>query len=265
MKVGEHEKTDKPKPCMCDSPVAYMVTYERPGLLSLAVDSFLETTRGQVDLNVLDDGSMSADKSEELMRVARRGIYVRRLEHRGFARMWHAALMDARLERNGYDSIIMLEDDIIFARGWLEVLQAMQRGIGVLGHAQGLTTCFRPHESPQSALVDLGGVRAYQSMAHTWHVNMLPIEVLERMDVFEEALAEVEKSKSRHGLDVYYTGLLAHRLSRVSFISEQSWVAHTGTRRSIVKGQGYRECRHCGINPVTELQEMGFTNGSKGV
>ena len=188
------------------------------------------------------------------MHVARRGIYVQRLTHRGFAEMWRAAFEMARNESTpDWDSLILLEDDLMFAKGWLETLQAMQRGIASLGLKQGMTSCFRPHRKPQGVVVNLDGVEAYQSMGHSWHVNMVPKAVLGRMDVFEEALSQVKGSKSGQGIDLYYPGLLSHRLGLTSFVSMQSWVAHRGVDKSVVRDQGYLACQHPGVNLVEEL------------
>ena len=259
MKVGEHPVPDnRPKGCPCENPVAFMITHERPGLLSMAVDSFLETTRGQTPLVVFDDGSTSADKSEELTRVGRRGVRVDGLTHCGFIGTWSRILKMARNYERVHDSIIMLEDDIIFAKGWVDILQRMQRGIAELGFKQGMTSCFMPHDKPQSPVRSLQGVDAYQSMAHTWHCNMMPLEVLEDWHVFEEAAASARESAKKsvrgNGLDVYYVGGLAHRLRRVSFVSTSSWVKHVGVGSSLVEGQGFGSCLNQGTNLVEELR-----------
>lgn len=256
MKVGEHSKVDdKPAICKCEKTIAMMLTYNRAGLLTGTVGSFLETTP-EIPLLVFDDGSDAAGKTAELECIRECGIQVFELPHSGFAESWLRAFKFVRGAYEGYDSVIMLEDDLIFAEGWANILRRMQVGIGQRGFKQGMTTCFRPHENAQSAIIDLNGVRAYQSMAHTWHANMMPFDILQNMDVIEESVKEVRESKSKLGLDVYMVGNIAHKLNRVSFVSEESWVAHTGVNDSIVAGQGYRSCRHSGVNLVKELERF---------
>ena len=257
MKVEDYIATrqvEKPKGCPCEKPVALMLTYKRPGLLLGAVESFLKTADG-IPLHVFDDGSEDGVKDVELNCVEEYGVKVHVMLHRGFALSWLNMLKLVKETMKDYDSVVMLEDDIVFAKGWLDVLVRMQKGINELGMKQGMTTCFRPHERPQSAIVDLQGVKAYQSMAHTFHANMMPMEILDRMDVLEQSVDEAVKSKMGHGIDVYWVGNLAHRLNRVSFISEQSWVAHVGIKRSLVEAQGFGPCRHSGVNLVKELEE----------
>ncbi len=257
MKVGEHRTQRKPEGCLCERPVALMLTHERPGLLLATVKKFWDTTEG-VPLHVFDDGSQSEEKKEELRVVEKMGALVIRMPHQGFARSWHAILPSAKITFDWkYDSMVMLEDDIVFASGWLETLQKMQRGIIARGLKQGCVSCFRPHVEPQSTPVDLNGVEAYQSMAHTWHANLVPMEVFEQLDVLDESVCEVMGSRRGLGLDVYFIGNLAHRLQRISFVSMQSWVAHVGYDSSVVKEQGFGSCEHPGVNLVGELSALG--------
>jgi hypothetical protein len=257
MKVGEHEKIPKSPACEFKKPVALVLTYNRPGLLIGTVRSFLETTKG-VPLHVFDDGSEVENKSFELQTLeGLEGVKVHRLPHQGFVASWRAAFTLAKAIGQ-FDSVVALEDDIVFARGWLDVLKNMQAGIANRGFQQGLVSCFMPHEHPQSEVVDLNGVMAYQSMAHTFHVNLMPMVVFDRMDVFDEAAGLVRASRKGHGLDVYWVGMLAHRLSRVSFVSCQSWVAHVGFESTVEK-QGFGPCKHSGNNLVPELKS--FTKG----
>lgn len=263
MKIEDYIKNREPvvvPRCECKSPVALMLTYNRPGLLIGSVNSFLDTAPG-VPLYVLDDGSDDHNKVVELDCVSKaKGVTVCRMPHRGFARSWLEILRTIRNQSGVFDSVITLEDDIMFAPGWVDVLKKMQNGIADKGYLQGMTTCFRPHENIQSQLVDLRGVNAYQSMAHTFHVNMFPMVLLDRLDVLEESVEESLKSKSHHGIDVYWVGNVSHRLGRVSFVSEQSWVAHVGFT-SVVKKQGFIACMHGGINPVAGLEK--FAEGWK--
>ena len=267
MKIEDYIKNRVPvvvPRCECEKPIALMLTYNRAGLLLGAVNSFLETTK-DIPLYVFDDGSDEQGKKTELDCIGEIGGRVRvyRMKHSGFAKSWLDILKvvhDNKQEFDKYDSVITLEDDIVFAKGWLDVLKKMQAGIADLGHLQGMATCFRPHDNIQSELVDLGGVKAYQSMAHTFHVNMFPMAVLDRFDVLEQSVKESLESKSKHGIDVYWVGNLGHRLGRVSFVSEQSWVAHVGFD-SIVKKQGHMACLHGGVNPVKSLEK--FAEGWK--
>jgi hypothetical protein len=250
MKVGEHPKMEKPEVCEFKNPIALVLTYNRAGLLIGTVKSFLETV-SNVPLHVFDDGSESAAKHSELD-CLEDVVKVHRLPHCGFVESWRAIFRFVRA-LNCYDSVITLEDDIVFAKGWLDVLKSMQAGIADLGLLQGMTSCFRPHSEPQSQLIDLRGIRAYQSMAHSFHVNLMPIEVVNREDVFDESAKEVISSKSGKGLDVYWVGNISHRLHRCSFVSEQSWVAHIGFE-SVVSKQDYGACRHPGFELVPELK-----------
>jgi hypothetical protein len=155
----------------------------------------------------------------------------------------------------GYDSVITFEDDIVFADGWLDVLKKMQAGVAEKGLLQGMVTCFRPHSEMQSSKFDLKGVTAYQSFSHTFQVNLMPKAVIDGLDIFDEAAAEVAKSRTGKGLDVYWVALLAHRLHRVSFVCEQSWAAHVGFE-SVVDKQGYMSCGYAGVNLVPELKRF---------
>ena len=253
MKVGEHKKMAKPEPCEFKNPVALVMTYNRLGFLSGVVDTFFETTEG-VPLHVFDDGSDNPCKRLELQGMEDL-VTVHKQEHKGLVGAWREALEFARKNLRDHDSLILLEDDIRLGKGWLDVLKKMQTGIADLGYLQGMTSCFRPHKEPQSPVVDLKGVKAYQSMAHGFQVNLMPMAVLDRMDVFEEAAVNVAASKSGKTLDVYWVGNLAHRLNRVSFVSMQSWVAHIGFE-SIMLQQGLGACRCAGFDLVPELRKF---------
>jgi len=256
VKVGEHrQKKKKPKGCSCERPAAMMVTHERPGFLMATVTSFL-VTAPDTHLYVFDDGSETKEKLTELNTVKSLGVEVVKFPHRGFAETWLDAFRYAKENFVAYDSLVMLEDDIVFAQGWLDVLAKMQRGIAELGFKQGFTSCLRPHLRPQSNVVELNGVEAYQSMAHTWHVNMVPFELVEKINIIEDSVKEVKKSTRGLGLDVYLVGNLAHRLKRVSFVAMQSWVGHMGFNHSLVASQGFGSCKHPGVNLVEELQSL---------
>lgn len=251
MKVGEHPK-HKTEVCEFKKPVALVLTYNRTGLLTGTVNSFLNTT-SCIPLHIFDDGSDSDTKHLELG-ILENLAKVHRLPHAGLAQSWRTAF-ELIYKMGVYDSVIMLEDDIVFAKGWLDVLRDMQAGIAGMGLLQGMTTCFRSHSVPQMPLVSLNGVRAYQSMAHGFQVNLMPMAVLGRLDIFDEAAEMMEFCKKKTGqcLDIYWVGLLSHRLHRVNFVSEQSWVAHIGFE-SMVGKQGFGNCRHPGFELVPELK-----------
>ena len=263
MRMEDRERLPAIESCPCENPVALMLTHERPGLLTQTVASFWNTTCA-VPLYLFDDGSQDPRKLGELKLVGATGVKVQRLPPMGFAKAWLEILRFAKDNLSRYDSLVLLEDDLIFARGWLETLQAMQKGITGIHLGQGMVSCFRPHDSPQTAVVDLGGVEAYQSMAHTFHVNLMPMSVLRHFEVIEESVEEVLATSRGLGLDVYLVGNLAHRLKRVSFVSMQSWVAHIGTN-SVVEGQGFGPCRHVGFNLVPELEQLAERWRERGV
>jgi hypothetical protein len=253
MKMEDRER-QKVASCPCERPVALMLTHERPGTLLATVGSYWRTC--DMPLYVFDDGSKDPEKLGELGLVKATGATVCMLGHTGFARSWLDIFQYARENLTEYDSLVLLEDDLQFAEGWLETLQAMQKGIAGLGLGQGMVSCLMPHNEPQSAVVDLGGVKAYQSMAHTFQVNMMPFEILDSFEVIEESVKEVLETRSGHGLDIYLVGNLAHRLNRQSFVSTSSWVAHVGID-SVVEGQGFGSCRTAGTNLVPELAKIG--------
>ena len=253
MKMKDRER-DVVTGSPCERPVALMLTYERPGSLLATVGSYWKTC--DVPLYVFDDGSQDPQKQGELRLVEAAGAHVMRMKHKGFARSWLEILRYARKNLTYFDSLVLLEDDLMFADGWLETLQAMQRGITAHGLKQGMVSCLMPHDKPQGALMSLSGVEAYQSFGHTFQVNMMPWEVLKRFEVIQESVDEVLATRSGHGLDIYLVGNLAHRLKRMSFVSTSSWVAHVGID-SIVESQGFGSCRHCGNNLVPELERIG--------
>ena len=252
MKVGEHPREFKPR-STCEHPVALMITHERPGMLSATVDSFLAATPG-VPLAVFDDGSASDEKRSELDSLPARGVTVFSLPRQGFIQTWRMVLLGMKdFITKACDSVVLLEDDLRFAPGWLDVLATMQAGAQDRGLQAGAMTCLRVHHEPQAPVVDLDGVKAYQSMMHGFQVNLVPREALERSDVIEESIKQAEASE--HGLDVHLWGNMSHRLGRTNFMSEQSWVAHVGAQ-SIVEGQGYKSFAHPGYNLVDDLKEI---------
>jgi len=231
---------------------ALMITHERPGLLTKTVKSFLEKTPG-MQLTVFDDGSESAEKKRELEQLDGESVIVFRLPRRGFIDTWVAAWEVARLtfgdEPGG---LILLEDDLSFAGGWMDTLRTMYEGAADLGFMPGAMSCLRPHDRPQGMILDLGRVKAYQSMAHGFQVNLMPWEVIANEEMIEKAAEEARRGK--HGIDVYLLGAISDRMGRTNFVSMESWVAHEGAEVSLVEAQGYRSLKHRGIELVPELR-----------
>jgi hypothetical protein len=228
-----------------------MITHERPGLMASTVSSFRKNTPN-MDLTVIDDGSSSCDKKAELEQVARSGVRVLQFVKRGFIGTWMAAFEWLRVHRSGWGGVILLEDDLSFARDWADVLHRMYEGTADLGLMPGLMSCFRIHGVPQNAIVNLRGIDAYQSMGSSFQVNLMPWEVVEAKEVLEEAA--FEGAKHKRGLDAVLMGLISHRLGRTSFVSMRSWVAHEGVNKSLVKDQGYLSLGFRGHELVEELQ-----------
>jgi hypothetical protein len=253
--VGQHEKRLEKTRTPESIAVSVMLTYERPGLLTATVESYLKTT--DVPLVVYDDGSEAGEKFRELDAVEAMGVTVHREPHRGLVRTWRKVFHDFAagldLVYTGDEGIVLLEDDLLFAEGWDATLLKMAKGVEVLGLKPGAMTCFRCHAEPQAEIVDLEGVRAYQSMQHGFQVNMVPMWVLGK-DVFLDEAVDNSESGA-HGIDVWFIGGMSHRLGLTSFMSEQSWVAHVGAGRSVAEGQGYRSFKGVGYSLVHGLAE----------
>jgi hypothetical protein len=175
------------------------------------------------------------------------------LKHTGFINTWKQAFGWAhRMFLHRVGGLVLLEDDLVFAKGWLDTLVKMHDGAIDAGHLPGAMSCLRVHNEPQNAVVSLNGVDAYQSMMHGFQVNLVPFEVILREDVFDES--EKAARGGGHGIDVHWLGNLSHRLGRKNFVSMQSWVAHEGWNRSVVEGQGYGSFKHRGFNLVKGLE-----------
>lgn len=230
-----------------------MVTYERPGLLTETVESYMASQEDPPPLVVFDDGSKSDAKRKELEWARTRNVIVMELDHHGFITTWKQAFRWAiRMFYHRAKGLILLEDDLSFAKGWVDVLVKMHDGAIDAGLVPGAMSCLRAHDEPQNAVVSLRGVEAYQSMMHGFQVNLVPIEVILRDDVFDES--EKASRAGHHGIDVHWLGNMSHRLGRTNFVSMQSWVAHEGGSASVVEGQGYRSFKHRGFNLVNELE-----------
>jgi glycosyltransferase involved in cell wall biosynthesis len=231
-----------------------MLTYERPGLLTATLES-LRSASPDLHVVIYDDGSESQEKLQELLEVEDKGFHVNREPHRGLVRTWMKVFDDLSIALDVTvaedEGIVLLEDDLLFAEGWEFTLLKMAQGAAMLGYKPGAMTCFRCHDEPQSQIVDLNGVNAYQSMQHGFQVNMVPAGIFKRMDVFEEAAKNSENGD--HGIDIWFIGGLAHRLGLTSFMCEQSWIAHNGAGRSIAGGQGYASFKGVGYDLVHGL------------
>lgn len=252
--VGSHESKNKPQ-AVDRIALAVILTFERTGLLSATLESLKKASQ---DLHVIiyDDGSQSEGKLMELRELEDKGYHVNYEPHRGLVRTWMKIFDDLAisLDTVGFaenDGVVLLEDDLLFSKGWDETLLKMAKGVADKGLNPGAMTCLRCHEVPQAQIMNLNGVRAYQSMQHGFQVNMVPIEIFRKMWVFEEAAVNSENGE--HGIDIWFIGGLSHRLGLTSFMSEESWVAHTGSGRSIAEGQGYATFKGVGYNLVHGL------------
>lgn len=250
MRVGEHRKPAVALPPM-GRVAALMSTYERTGMLERTVRSFLAATPG-VPLTVFDDGSPSAAKRDELVRVEGFGVTVVRLGRGGFVSTWLEAFAWSRGVLEGFGGVVALEDDLSFAPGWLDVLRRMHDGAIGGGLMPGAMSCLRVHELPQGKVVELGGVEAYQSMGHSFQVNLFPMAVACDVDLLAESAGYA--IRGRHGIDVHLVGLMSHRRGRTSFVSMRSWVAHEGFSDSVVASQGYRPLKIRGYELVEALR-----------
>lgn len=251
MKVEDYiagKSEAKPEPKKLGMVVAMMATYERAGMLTRTVESFARTAP-DVPLTVYDDGSETLNKKAELQHLEAEGVEIVRLPHGGFVSLWMKALEDAASV--GAEGFVLLEDDLSFAPGWLDVLRRMHDGAMAMGRKPGAMSCLRVHSEPQGVPVVLGGVEAYQSMMHGFQVNLVSREAVLRRDVLEEAARR--SAEGSHGIDVNWIGLLSHRLGMMSYVSMRSWVAHEGSGTSVVKGQGYRSFEHRGFELVDSL------------
>lgn len=251
MKVGEHERPEKKRVPELVRLMSLMVTYNRPGMLTETVRSYF-ASGDMPALVVFDDGSNVEGKDAELDAVSDMGVAVVRYPHCGFISTWRKIFDGYGRSKRSADGIILLEDDLRFAPGWLDILLRMYEGAADKGWKPGAMSCLMAHDVPQSAVVELRGVEAYQSMMHGFQVNLVPREAILRMDVFEEA--ERRSAKGRHGIDVHWLGLLSHMLGMVNFVSTRSWVSHEGAKSSVVAGQGYRSFESRGNNLVEFLK-----------
>lgn len=250
--IGEHSKLEKSIPAPSRIVAAFMLTYERPGLLLRTVNSFLNTVP-HIPLTIYDDGSETNEKRAELDWVQGLGPKIVRGDHLGLVRTWMKVFEDMGDQFDDNDGIVLLEDDLLFAQGWNKILIRMAQGAAEMGFKPGAMSCLRCHAYPQAQLMSLEGVQAYQSMQHGFQVNMVPAWVLRRKDLIEEAVGLSESG--RHGMDVWFLGGLSHRLGLTNFMSYQSWISHVGGGQSVAEGQGYQSFYGLGYNLVDSLIE----------
>jgi len=251
--VGQHKtKRDVWTPTSIETVV--VLTYERPGLLTKTIAS-IKAASPELYVVVYDDGSTSPEKLLELETVEESGIHVNREPHRGKVRTWLKITFDLSCCINNTmtesSGVVLLEDDLLFAPGWDETLLKMAGGVEDAGLKPGAMTCFRGHEEPQNLVRELREVRAYQTMQHGLQVNLVPAHVFNHQDVLMEAARLSEEG--RHGLDVWFIGMLSHRLGLTSFCAEQSWVAHTGAGNSIAETNGSKPYSGIGYELSSEL------------
>ena len=239
---------------------ALMLTHERPGLLSETVASFNKTA--SISLTVIDDGSESVEKKAELDRLEAEGTTIWRFSKGGFVNTWVRALGRARGSMRDVGGLVLLEDDLSFAKGWMCILRRMYEGAADLGYMPGAMCCLRPHEEIQAKKIVLDGVDAYQSMWHGFQVNLMPWEVIENEKLIQ--LAAEQTLRKKHGIDVYLLGGISDRMGRTNFISIESWVAHEGVGRSLVESQGYKSFQRRGYGLVEELRSPNKEDGKKG-
>ena len=162
----------------------------------------------------------------------------------------------------GIGGLVLLEDDLSFASGWMGILERMYEGAADLGFMPGAMSCLRVHEMPQGKIINLRGVEAYQSMWHGFQVNLMPWEVIENEKLIQ--LAAEQTLRKKHGIDVYLLGGISDRMGRTNFISIESWVAHEGVGRSLVESQGYKSFQRRGYGLVEELRSPNKEDGKKG-
>ena len=256
MKVSEHialkASQSKRKARFLGSVEAVMITHERPGLLAATVTSFSKTAP-LMPLTVFDDGSESPEKKNELRVLEGVGVKVVRLPRMGFIGTWQSVFSWVRITKSYLGGIILLEDDLTFAVEWADILRRMYEGAADLGFTPGMMSCFRVHEVPQNTPIFLSNVEAYQSMAHSFQVNLVPMEVFKEQAFLDDAAIEARRNK--RGLDAVLPGLVTHRLGRTNFISMQSWIAHEGVGESLVSLQGYVPLGFRGYELVEELKK----------
>lgn len=223
-------------------PVFVMVTYERPGMLTSTVDSFVETTPG-AELHVFDDGSSSLSKKMELDWMENSGVKVHRLVHGGVGHCWKNAMEFAR--DSGADCAVMMEDDIRFSVSWLDVLTRM---FVVAGENVGFVSCFRS-QGDDGKVELLDGIEAFRVNFCTSQTNMVSSEFLGKLDIVDAAR---KADENKTGVD-YHLFPQSVKMGRTNWMSVRSYVSHYGGNKSIARGHGYNNYPFMGMNRVYEL------------
>ena len=253
MKVGEHR--EQSTSTVLGDIVSLMVTFERPGILRSTVASYM-ASHNAPQLFVFDDGSQSAEKKAELRDVSGIGATVSMLEHRGFIGTWRYVFEWAASVLPDVEGFVLLEDDLSFSMDWISVLRRMHDGATKQGFKPGAMTCLRIHPEVNLPILNLDGVEAFQTMYHGFQVNLIPRDVIRRLDLLIEAEKMSQRCKLGRCHDVYWLGLLSHCLGRTNFMSVWSWVAHEGNQQSVVETQGYNALKTRGIELVDELRDI---------
>lgn len=225
-------------------PYFAMLTYERPGMLTSTVASFMDATPGAV-LNVFDDGSESTLKADELAAVEKTGTVVHRMTHGGVGPGWQRTIEAAR-DAEGCDCVVLMEDDLRFSVSWLDVLARMYTAAG---DKVGFVSCFRAHSEVKGSLVELDGVEAFYVPFNTFQVNLASQEFLKELDL---KTASDAAERERTGID-YHLFPQAKRLGRKCIVSARSYVAHIGARDSGARKAGYAYYPFLAVNPVYEV------------
>lgn len=252
MKVGEHKRLVPEKMPVPGSFMAAMLTHERPGMLTRTVHSYLSKT--DIPLVVFDDGSGSQEKCDELSDIGKE-VEVVLLRHGGFCQSWLYILKWMRQCRKE-DAFVLLEDDLLFAEGWMDVMKTMQRGLIDLYFRPGALTCLCYQEEPQGQLFEFGEVKAYQNTFHGFQANLVSRELVEREDIINQAAEEVRSGPGRFGFDKHWMQGIMHRLHAINLTCTRSWVRHIGASSSLVAKQGYQSFDHPGYHLVPELESL---------
>jgi hypothetical protein len=228
-------------------PLFLMSTYERPGLLSKTVESFLERENltPRAAINVFDDGSKSKDKATELDYVEQLGVTLHRWGHKGILGMWMEALSFAR-RQSGYDCVVLMEDDISFSGVWLDVLASL------MSENLGMASCFRFHtDVVQSEVVNR--IEVFRVKWCSFQATLMPMSLVQQSEIFKRAALKSERSHT--GMDVGLSEVVTE-MGRPMYVTARSYVIHTGYKDSIARRHGYRCLPVRGVNLVYELEKL---------
>lgn len=222
-------------------PLFLMSTYERVGLLSKTIKSFLKYDKSVV--HIIDDGSEMEGKTAELDYVESLGMNIHRLKHRGIAGMWQYAINFAR-EQTGYDCVVIMEDDILFSSAWLDVLASL------MGNNLGMASCFRFHtDIPTTEIVNR--IEVLRVKRCSFQATLVPMDVIRQS--LEDAVLISERDKV--GFDVGLSEMIA-KSGREMFVTARSYVSHVGYNNSIAGKHGYKYLPIRGVNLIYELEKV---------